>query len=161
MRRRLFNVAVTVSVVLCLLTAVLWLRSLVVWDTLHIQLPERAIDVDHADGRLRLATVRHVREYPIHRHRLSHMRRKATYVENTFGPRRWWPQFVRHHVGFIVILPHWVLATLGVGVPALALYRWTRSHHRVAARRCPSCGYDLRATPDRCPECGIVPEAAA
>jgi hypothetical protein len=60
-----------------------------------------------------------------------------------------------------VWVPYWVVAIPAAGVPVvIGLSRRLLCHRRrrraERARRCESCGYDLRATPDRCPECGTV-----
>ena len=61
----------------------------------------------------------------------------------------------------IVAVPHWFLAAATVALPALWLLRRRPAlrRHRLAHGLCPSCGYDLRASPDRCPECGEVVRA--
>jgi hypothetical protein len=59
--------------------------------------------------------------------------------------------------GFDLSLPHWVLALLTAVMPAAFIgsrVKRRRGVARLARGLCPSCGYDLRATPDRCPECG-------
>jgi hypothetical protein len=55
-----------------------------------------------------------------------------------------------------VFVPYWFLFLPTIWFPS----RWWVMHRRTARYRntgqCPTCGYDLRATPDRCPECGAI-----
>ena len=55
-----------------------------------------------------------------------------------------------------VRVPYWPLVAAAAGLPLLWVMkrRGARRRWRIGAGRCPTCGYDLRATPDCCPECG-------
>jgi len=61
-----------------------------------------------------------------------------------------------NHDGLLWILPYWKLILLALVFPIfrLRLGAWSRRHPTLD-RRCTTCGYDLRATPNRCPECGL------
>lgn len=51
-------------------------------------------------------------------------------------------------------LAYWPWCLLFSALPALWLHRTLRYTRRRNAGCCPTCGYDLRASPDHCPECG-------
>jgi hypothetical protein len=53
-----------------------------------------------------------------------------------------------------VAVPCWFLAGVLLILPALQVRWFLIRHRRRRHGRCPTCGYDLRTTPDRCPECG-------
>jgi hypothetical protein len=63
--------------------------------------------------------------------------------------------------GIDLRMPHgYYLAVLSIAPLAWAGVRLRRvviARRRRGLRLCLSCGYDLRATPDRCPECGAEP----
>ena len=64
-------------------------------------------------------------------------------------------------VSWVLVFPHWLAVVVCLALGAL----WVVSFRRRRARRmvglCPACGYDVRATPVRCPECGAVPKPTA
>lgn len=54
-----------------------------------------------------------------------------------------------------VNIPYWLPAGLFVLWPAIVIPGVLR-RRRASRGLCPTCGYDLRASPDRCPECGTA-----
>ena len=54
-------------------------------------------------------------------------------------------------------VPYWGAEIFFLVLPLVVSLRWWRGRrNRNRQGLCPTCGFDLRATPDRCPECGTV-----
>jgi len=60
----------------------------------------------------------------------------------------------------IGVAPFWSLATFTALLPLAWATRQIRSRLRNSIGLCPTCNYDLRASPTRCPECGAETNTA-
>jgi hypothetical protein len=181
-RRRLFTALSVLSLLLCVATLALWVRSYWWRDGMHYanilphELPGYETVLLHGlestRGRIVYLLLR--QPPPLEQYKRLHhwhgeqdvgeYRRYAQNFASWAGVRS------ASFLGFGLVvdpeldgprafwLPHCFLALLFAILPALHVRALIRSRRRRRAGHCPACGYDLRATPERCPECGLATE---
>jgi hypothetical protein len=185
-KRRLFNLAAAVSLVLLLACAGLWVHSYFAYDylvrnrevTWHVWSGRGRVGVFVVWWRDSTSGFMPPRDEHFRYSQPSPVNLPQPPPFNTLGAHFWRfldfeverdvpvvpPPLGRTYVStptIRIVVPHWFLMLLSLPLPALWLVGFLRSRrHRHGL--CTSCGYDLRASPDRCPECGteVKPQPA-
>ena len=179
MKRRLFSLLSAISLLLCVATCGVWVRSHWVSDQL---LWNRARNVQSVmTGMGQVAATLFIGNnsgQPANSYTLQYTRDKA------FSPGNWlmflspepsdiniswegagFTWYERRELSGIIsvyaTVPLWSITLITAALPLTwAMKGWRRRYGRTRKPRgfCTVCGYDLRATPERCPECGKVPQ---
>jgi hypothetical protein len=165
MIRRLFTL---LSLLLCVATCALWARSYRHFEQYSICTSARWYTGAVNCGQFVGLTRRQPRDDSIWK---SGWEETAAFPESHWDrpslPWRFWCAGVGYGEDPDTVSPTWYLVFpmgYAAGLTAVLPLRWSvgrlvRRRRPRDPRRCASCGYDLRATPDRCPECGTVPAA--
>ena len=171
MVRPLLGLASAVSLLLCLGTTVLWVRSMQGWEEIAWNrwsgetLPK--VRLSGSEGRV-IADVTRADHFSFAKAweppGLRHMILKpGTFVaplKDGWGiERKEGRGGGAHYVMWNAHAPAWVpFAVMLMPASAWVLIYFRRKRRRDKWRKagtvCVTCGYDLRATPNRCPECG-------
>jgi hypothetical protein len=169
--RVFLNVATVLSLVLCAVTVAFWIRSHRWADgawwyrgTTDVQLSS-----EWGDFRVEVVVGDFPSMYPYRGLRTATTRpgsfgenlRPMSGVPGWLGLRLRWgePYFINRDLGrsYAARFPQAYVVVLSVVLPLVAARQLVRKRRVRDRGLCPTCGYDLRATPDRCPECGMIP----
>lgn len=161
-RRLIFTVWIAFSLLLLLVTAAMWVRSYYWWDSAAWPTgTSTALSVSSQFGGIDILES----YYVANRYFGFRPERPTKFQMNSFrcDPYRpyWRLDTANAVLGFYydhlptlyrrLLIPYWAI-TLVLAVCPVA-WLLTRRRRRIVGC-CPTCNYDLRATPGQCPECG-------
>jgi len=185
--RLILRAATTLSLLLALATIALWVRSYLVMDRIWIEVHPDTRPNDHyglaclqsgkggagfyynridfsnfpdpaRNARAVYSTSIYKTSDPQYPNEWSGARTGLFHFVSTGQEPGTLPCFVG---GIECTIPYWFLALITFPGSVLCtrnvLRRLRRRRPAPTTPLCPTCGYDLRATPNRCPECGHIP----
>ncbi len=166
MQRKLLNVAATMSLVLSIAIAALWVRSYWRCDRLVCFAASNPFG-PFAYDKLSIAVARgswmlvYQPSAPTGDLQVQYRSEPPSAYAGAHwqGPSLWnrIGFFMRWDADRVVISPLWFVLLLTGLMPAMTLLLRRRAARCHRHGWCATCGYDLRGTPDRCPECGEIP----
>lgn len=166
--RYIFNALTVLSLVMCIWVANGWVRSYVYRDYAFIGVGKWHLTYESCKGRILVTGIRNFILNGGHRWDLhpADDLRVGEFCEHHVGAVDWTWTSWNTMSGVVVsrrefAAPYW-LGILVLAAPAIVYVMHTRVGSLVKRGRlkqglCTTCGYDLRATPERCPECGTIP----
>jgi hypothetical protein len=185
MKRRLFNFLIGFSLLLCVATAGMWVRSYFVTDMLVVA-TDRPTATGWTDfrytvkaGKGLVGLDRVSSAWPTSVFAAHGPPANGAFLHHQPSSSPMWSSFGLEHtrwnkIGFgyhewgagssysllTIIVPLWLVLSITAILPGIWLYHKLREYrHRLRCRRlglCTKCGYDLRASNDKCPECGAA-----
>jgi hypothetical protein len=159
--RRLFRYLLALvsfsSLLLCALTAWLWVRNL--WGVDYVEYGGNGkwlVKLISGHGTLDFLIIPRwpqeeefrVGQYDVHVYYGTRYSKRLV----GFGTAEQWPEYGGRYVN----VPHWFFVLLFAGMGFWFGRAWWKRRGREMAGKCRVCGYDMRATPQRCPECGTA-----
>ena len=156
MRRKLFNLAAAVSLVLCVAVCASWVDT--VWFGNGRNLYDEPIYTSPVSTKGRTAFKLWAGELQFMVGEHPAYMEFGTKVDTWSIPGLTLERMSGRTQGYHGHVRHWlVICTFAIPVALWMLLHWWTIGHRHLGQLCAACGYDLRATPERCPECGAIP----
>ncbi len=159
MKRFIFNTLAAASLLFCLASMVLWVRSYWTIDKIQVVAPAWR-ELATYNGRLHLAGSQNTYVFPLFQSEA--IARNVRYAFDQ--PDYDWILFRWGGIAsggyWFVGVQLWLIMLVTAILPAVRIRQLIRARPSQIGI-CRMCGYDLRATPDRCPECGTIPPPKA
>ncbi len=173
MRRWCFNILAAVTLLVCVATVGLWVRSYWVSDWLlwHSSDGWMSMSLDTYRGSLDFMRAENTSDHCEFRREPVAEGRCPRWPAYSFP--KWNKWGFAYYDGFDItgmsldflgfkpipfgefVMPIWPFVLIFAMLPLLRCYLWFKLR-RVAPGLCLTCGYDLRASKDRCSECGTL-----